>query len=120
MSIKNNTTSLQELLEAVNNLPEAGGKTEWNTFWDIFQDNGNRTNYGAEFRQGWNDINFKPKYNIIVKNNCDNLFQNSKITDLKQILLDCGISFDMSQSYGCYYFGSYSKLTHVPEMGSTS
>lgn len=45
-----------------------GSFAEWNSFWDIFQANGERRNYNAAFKGGFfNRDNFKPKYDIIIK-----------------------------------------------------
>ena len=68
---------------------EAGKQAEWNVFWDSFQQNGTRTNYeGAFDGKGWDDNNFKPKYDIINIGDysCSQSFRQSKITDLKGIL----------------------------------
>lgn len=46
---------------------EDGKQAEYDTFWDAYQDNGNRTRYGSAFYgEGWDDITFKPKYPITV------------------------------------------------------
>ncbi len=46
---------------------EAGKKSEYDTFWDAFQDNGKRTNYEYGFSgSGWNDTTLKPKYPLIL------------------------------------------------------
>lgn len=42
-----------------------GQQAEYDRFWDSFQQNGNRTNYGFAFGgQGWNAKTFRPKYPI--------------------------------------------------------
>lgn len=44
---------------------EAGKKSEYDTFWDITQDYGNRKNYAFAFSSDmWTQENFKPKYPI--------------------------------------------------------
>ena len=45
---------------------EEGRKAEYDMFWDNFQDYGNRTfyNYGFASHFGWNETNFKPKYDV--------------------------------------------------------
>ena len=44
---------------------EAGKKSEYDAFWDEFQQNGNRTDYKYAFGGcGWNADTFKPKYKI--------------------------------------------------------
>lgn len=40
-----------------------GQKAEYDAFWDMFQENGNRTDYRYAFAYTkWNDDNFNPKY----------------------------------------------------------
>ena len=63
--------------ETINNLAErvyaAGQKSEWDTFWDAFQESGTRSNYYMAFRgTGWTIDNFKPKYDIIPDYNGTN------------------------------------------------
>ena len=42
-----------------------GRKAEYNAFWDVAQENGNRTNYAFAFSGDmWTQENFKPKYPI--------------------------------------------------------
>lgn len=67
-----------------------GMQTEYDRFWDIYQDYGNRTDYGYAFAGiGWNDDNYKCKYPIVVKNSSPSIFQSCKITDTKD-----SITFD--------------------------
>jgi hypothetical protein len=75
---------------------EDGKKAEYDVFWDALQDGGNLTTYLSKFRgAGWNNQTFKPKYSIrpIAANN---IFSECKITNLKKILSDCGVEFDLS------------------------
>ena len=42
---------------------DAGKKSEYDTFWDSYQENGNKISYRlAFFGSGWNDTTFRPKY----------------------------------------------------------
>lgn len=42
---------------------DAGKKSEYDTFWDSYQENGNKIAYRlAFFGSGWNDTTFRPKY----------------------------------------------------------
>ncbi|MBE7093008.1 MAG: hypothetical protein E7365_07530, partial [Clostridiales bacterium] len=44
----------------------AGGGSEFDLFWDEYQENGKRTNYdGAFFGVGWTEKTFKPKHDIV-------------------------------------------------------
>lgn len=45
----------------------------YNTFWDAYQQNGQRVNYYLRFTQdGWNDSTFQPKYPIICRDGATN------------------------------------------------
>ena len=109
MSIADKLTTIAENEQKVF---EAGRTQEWNDFWDIYQSRGSRRAYEHAFRglvagsvNGWNDSNFKPKYDIIASN-LAYCFQYSSITNLKQILEDCGVSLSFSDSMvaaGLYY-----------------
>lgn len=44
---------------------EQGKQSEYDRFWDAYQDSGNRTHYAYAFaHSGWNAETFKPKYDI--------------------------------------------------------
>lgn len=50
-----------------NNGVEAGRKAEYDEFWDMFQENGSRTDYRYAFAYTqWDDANFNPKYPIKI------------------------------------------------------
>lgn len=66
---------------------EAGKKSQYDEFWDVFQDYGNRRDYTYGFagNGGWDDDVYNPKYEIIVGAEYGiGLFrENRKITDTK-------------------------------------
>ena len=59
---------------------EDGKQAEYDRFWDVFQDNGNRRNYWGGFA-GWKDAIFKPKYPIIAST-CNSMFYRAAIPNL--------------------------------------
>ncbi len=60
MSIADKLTQIAENEQAVF---DAGKKSEYDTFWDSYQENGNKVAYRlAFFGSGWNDTTFRPKY----------------------------------------------------------
>lgn len=62
-----------------------GIQTEYDRFWDVFQENGKRTDYQTAFRyQWWTDAIFKPKY-LIQPTNAENMFQRTAITDIRMV-----------------------------------
>jgi hypothetical protein len=74
-----------------------GKKSQYDEFWDSFQDNGERTDYEMTFRKsGWNDITFNPKHNMRPKN-ATSMFQGCAIVDLEGILSRNGVVLDFSQ-----------------------
>ena len=95
---------------------EAGKKSEWNTFWDNFQDYGERTNYKYGFYgEGWNDETFKPKYDfIITADNGNQMFRESTFTDFKGILERQGIVLDTSEATSFNVMFYRTKITNCP------
>ena len=62
MSIADKLTQIAENEQAVF---DAGKRSEYDTFWDSYQENGNKISYRlAFFGSGWNDTTFHPKYPI--------------------------------------------------------
>jgi hypothetical protein len=70
---------------------ETGKQQANDAFWDAYQQNGTRTGYNYAFSgEGWNDVSFNPKYDIVATANCDAMFYNAqKITSTKKpIIID--------------------------------
>lgn len=83
-------------------------------FWDSYQQNGERTNYKyAFYGQGWNDTTFNPKYNITPVGDASSIFQNCKITNLKELLEKNNVTLDFSQVTYASYPLQYSTITHI-------
>ena len=78
---------------------KAEGGSYYDDFWDAFQNNGTRTDYGGAFSNGWNDEAFNPKYDLIISS-AGSMFRNSGITQLAKKLKDKGLKFDTSQLTG--------------------
>lgn len=78
---------------------QGGGGDGWyDTFWDTYQQNGNRTDYAVAFRSlAWSDDNFKPKYDIKMTGVSSGVFQYSGITRLKGKLDELGLILDTSE-----------------------
>ena len=107
-----------DIAENVELVFEAGQKSEYDRFWDGFQDYGNRRDYDSAFIN-WNDETFKPKYDIIVKGWSSSLFRKSSITDLKGILEKQGVRLDTSESQAILQSFQDSSVTHIPEINAT-
>ena len=62
-----------------------GIESEYDRFWDEFQDRGERTNYNfAFYNEYWNDGIFNPKYDIEVTH-CERMFYLSSVTKVPSI-----------------------------------
>ena len=95
---------------------EEGKKAEYDAFWDAFQNYGKRMDYqGGFYGSGWNDSNFKPKYDM-KPNNCSQMFVSSRITDLCAALDRCGVTLDTSASARVDSMYCYSGITKVPTL----
>lgn len=71
-------TSIAEKFEVIADaVYEAGQKSEYDKFWDIFQQNGERTDYIAAFGAQWTPEIFKPKYPIRPTSAYFMLFNNT-------------------------------------------
>ena len=92
-------------------------------FWDVFQQNGKRTNYNYAFHTGdeasstpWTDETFKPKYNI-RPTSAQRAFYRLQVTDVAKVFEDRGIVFDTSQCTDTgYLFAKNSKAVHLPTL----
>ena len=77
------------------------------------QQNGNREMYNNAFgHASWNDALFLPKYDL-KPTSCNNMFSNSKITDLKALLSKAGVVFDTSMSNDFRNMFYNSTVTHI-------
>jgi hypothetical protein len=103
-------SKLGEVSDLYNSGYEAGVDNEWSTVWDGIQCNGTRGNYYYFFaNEGWNDTNFKPKYNIIPTNaHC--MFYHTKITDLVGILKKQGVVLDFSKTTDLRYMAQVAAI----------
>lgn len=120
---------LTTVAENVSKVYEAGKKSEYDKFWDVLQDYGNRRYYSNAFTSivstanFWNEENFNPKYDIILSesaNASDNMFLYTPIKDLEAILLKNGVKFDTSQTTrlnGCF---DRSRVEKVPSLDASN
>ena len=105
MSIAEKLTTIAENEQRVF---EAGKKSEYDAFWDSFQQNGNRTLYNSAFGSCWNKDNFKPKYSIRPTNAYQMFFNNiGTYIDAGEVAEDyfdnLGIELDYSQAKNVVY-----------------
>ena len=99
---------------------EAGKQTAYDGFWDVYQDNGNRTDFQFAFGgKGWNDSTFKPKHSIQITA-AREMFNGCKITNLKSILDMQNVTFDFSKCTDFTLFLSNSDITHFGVLDCTA
>lgn len=85
---------------------EAGKQAEYDRFWDVYQQNGTRTNYNYAFAGiGWTDETFKSKYPIQVTS-AEGLFYLSCIEWADKIIQ---VDFSKVPSLFGAFYGSYFK-----------
>ena len=70
--------------------------------------------------EGWNDITFRPKYNIVPYGSCYMIFKSCAVTDLVERLKECGNTIDFGQATSFTYALYQSKLTHIGEIPLTN
>lgn len=94
---------------------------EYDRFWDIFQEYGERTNYNYAFYNNsngscWTEENIRPKYPIIPTE-AQYLFAYSKIEDMELFLKEHNIVLDFAKTTGILplnYLLMSSKITNFP------
>lgn len=101
-----------------------GKKSEYDAFWDAYQEMGGPQQYVYSFAgRGWDDRTFKPKYDIIMRYSCLGAFQYNELTDIAQALLDRGVTLDTSGASSLQAAFAYSKTKRLPVIsaeGATS
>ena len=112
---------------------EEGIQTEYDRFWDAFQDYGDRSSYAFAFagRSTWNKLTFRPKYDIVpgTGNTAEHMFREfsyapgsgtvsvqERLTDLTEHLQNLGVRLDTSKVSSFGYMFQSSMLARVPEL----
>jgi hypothetical protein len=76
---------------------EAGKKSEYDAFWDAFQNKGTRDHYGYSFAGlGWSYKNYYPKYSMIPKY-ATSMFEQSRVDDVYSRLDEKNLVLDFSE-----------------------
>ena len=115
-----------EMANAIRGIESGSGGDSWyDTFWDSYQENGERIGYAYGFcGSGWNDTTFKPKYlpkwidtTTTVGLNTSYIFAYCKITNLADRLRECGISeINLDSGANCSNVFQYSTITRLPKI----
>ena len=109
------TYTIEEMPSGVDAAFEAGVKSEYDRFWDNYQQNGERTNYDYAFAGlRWTDETFLPKYNV-KPTSAGHIFSATAITNLPLMLKKTGVEIDFSNLVSASYIAQNSKfITHFP------
>ena len=111
MTIAEKLTAVAENLTKVH---EAGKKAQYEEFWASMPANLDGTYlFSGDM---WNDVTFKPKKNIVLRNAVNGLFYNNGCTNIKKALADCGVTLDMSGVTGANQCFSYALTTELPAL----
>ena len=111
--------AIYDIIKPLENCVNGGtvdAKSWYDEFWDEYQDYGNRTNYGYAFCMAWNDVTFKPKYDIKPINtyDADSMFQYAHITNLTELLNKQGVKLDFSECERLSATFDRSNITDIP------
>lgn len=118
MSISEKLTTIAENTPKVFN---AGVKSEYDRFWDNYQENGNRTNYVRAFANShWSTELFKPKYDIYPINAETIFYTNNSIADPESILNALGLKLDFSRCTNFVQFLSYCAVKRLGTVDTRS
>lgn len=101
---------------------DKGKQAEYDKFWDEFQQNGKRNNYGYGIGGlGWTVDNFKPKYDMKNLLNATFMFCNSGIrASLSDILDECGVEWSLTGCTNITYCFRTSQFTELPTVDGSS
>ena len=91
------------LAKKIDNVFDAGKKSEYDRFWDAFQENGMRDDYRCAFMWKWNDEAFQPKYDIMLNQklgqyNSQQAFELCEVQDIASCLAKNNVTIDTSQA----------------------
>ena len=95
---------------------EAGKQAENDRFWDVYQQNGNRTSYDNAFAGvGWTDETFNPKYKA-MPTSAYMMFRYAEITkDISET-----VDFSNCKNFGYAFYASKLKTVNVNATQATS
>lgn len=112
---------LDAMAAAVDDVYKAGAKSEWDKFWDIFQQNGEKANYNyAFYHLGWTDAIFRPKYDIRPTAGMSQTFASTGIADISGCLKKAGVVLDTSLVTSLSYTFNSDKIETLPVISAVS
>ncbi|MBE6584771.1 MAG: hypothetical protein E7649_07370 [Ruminococcaceae bacterium] len=94
---------------------DAGAKSEYDAFWDAYQNKGDKREYYFCFSgTAWNDKTFKPKYDITMTHSGIYTFAYNAVTDIAESLNGCGVSLDTSGVKNASYLFYAARTKSLP------
>jgi hypothetical protein len=112
----------QDFVEKIDEVYEQGKKSQYDEFWDGLQCSGDRRDYIGTFSgRGWNEENFKPKYDIkpiransMFANDCEwGSSDYNGIKDLPACLERAGVELDFSRCTNFSGVWVFSCIEHI-------
>ena len=126
MSISNKaeTVSANNVIIAENEqkVYEAGAKSEYDRFWDSYQNNGKAMPFGesAFYGEWWNDVTFFPKYDIIPgEGNSNSYFYRNGVTNLRERIDGRGLKLDLRNKPSLSLFFRECSSCELPDMDTS-
>lgn len=108
-----NGTRTAEYAEKIDAVYDKGKQDERNAFWNVYLADRN-TQY-LFYSARWSDATFYPTKNIDIVGTAHFAFSSNQITNLKQRLIDCGVSLDTSKvTEGSFWFAYCGRITNIP------
>ncbi len=101
---------------------DAGAKSEYDKFWDAYQNNGEGMLWGAYAFSGywWNGINFWPKYDIIPgSGDCRGYFNNNAVVNLRERIDGRGLKIDLRNKPSLNMWFRQCATRELPDMDTS-
>lgn len=113
-------TRTAEYASKVDEVYEAGRKSQYDELWDAYQPTTTLSPYQFS-SNSWNDKNFYPKRDMIATANIYGAFYAIGVTDLVKRLNDCGVKIDTSKAtrFGSLFAYAY-EVTTIPKISTIS
>lgn len=94
---------------------DQGKASEYDRFWNAFQNNGKRTGYGRAFYgEGWNETSYTPKYDM-QPTDANQMYASSNISGIEVTTVDFS-----KATAGDYMLYNCPKLTRLPTISVVS
>lgn len=122
LGVMKETGTLSEYLEilkgANDEAYEQGRKSQYDEFWDNYQNKGEGGGADHMFAgDGWKIETFKPKYDIVIAGQAIGMFNANRIGgDLVELLSNLGVRIDFTQSTNISNCFAWSEFTRIGEV----